>query len=170
MINSNPNTPADEAMLRVGWLLTKWGQLETKIGHGIYTLTKPADRKAMKEDKIPRTLTGKLGAWENAHQQTMGGNKGHMDAIKALRKKIEDEAPMRNTLAHSIANMVTGPSLAIVQCYPDYLKWMMQKDTYESIQYDLDRLENALNAVEPLIVGAMMLNQEARKVFAKKNN
>lgn len=155
-------------MRRVGWLLVKWGQLETKIGHGIYSLTAPAIRHAMNPDKISRTLEGKLGSWENAHQQVAGSNRPHMDAVKALRVKIKDASKMRNTLAHSISAMVVGPGHATVGCYPEYLPAMMLTDTYSMITYDLQQLNDALELVEPFIVEAMMLNQTARQILDGK--
>src|SRR5690242_13631640 len=89
----------DEAMRRVGWLLMKWGQLETKISHGIYLLTPTQTRQSTPPDKVARTLKRMLAEWENAHQHAMGGNKHHMGAIKRLRTSIETASKMRNIIA-----------------------------------------------------------------------
>lgn len=167
MPDNSAHTIGDEAMRRVGWLLMKWGQLETKVSHGIYSLTPEATRRAMSPDKIGRTLEGILGHWENAHQQIMSRDKEHMKKIKELRSQIKSAATTRHTIAHSLAAIVVDAGAATVICHPNYHKTMMLTDTCPMVTFDLRRLGDELELVERFIVDAMMLNQTARLAIGK---
>jgi len=159
---------SNEAMRRVGWLLAKWGQLETKLSWGIYSLTPEVRRKALKEDSIARTLMRMLADWENAHQGVMAKDKAHMRAVRSIRASIKAEAETRNVIAHGLAYVVTNGPQTCVVCYERYHESVMiDGKVPPAIAYDLIGLALFLHQAESFIREVTKLNELARQVFLK---